>query len=144
MGGVRCFTGQFGFLWHYSDDCALSWIKFHQQSSHSSRDDRSDWRACWSVSVVMLLKRRQSFANSLVREERTTFGRSLMYERKRKVLVRYPGELPTRHPPGWNESPPAGPPAFCLSAKNNLIQWNVFLECHISRVCEGADREAPC
>ena len=32
---------------------------FSQSFSHCSSDDRSDWRACWSLSVVMLLKRRQ-------------------------------------------------------------------------------------
>ena len=37
-----------------------------QSFCHCSNDDRSDWRACWSLSVVMLLKRRQSSANSLV------------------------------------------------------------------------------
>ena len=34
--------------------------------SHCSSDDRSDWRACWSLSVLTLLKRRQPSANSLV------------------------------------------------------------------------------
>ena len=37
-----------------------------QSFSHCPTDNRSDWRACWSLSVMMLLKGRQSSANSLV------------------------------------------------------------------------------
>ena len=61
-----------------------------QSFSHCSSGDRSDWRACWALSVGMFLKRMQSSANSLVREERTTSGRSLMYERKRRGSRRVP------------------------------------------------------
>ena len=56
-----------------------------QSFSHCSSDDRSDWRACWSLSVVMLLKRRQLFANSLVQEVRTTSGRSLKCMKGKEV-----------------------------------------------------------
>ena len=55
-----------------------------QSFSHCSSDDRSDWRACWSLSVVMLLRKRQSSANSLVWEERTTSRKLLIYESKRR------------------------------------------------------------
>ena len=55
-----------------------------QSFYHCSSDDRYNRTTCWSMSVVMLLNRRQSSVNSLVREECMTSGRSLMYERQRR------------------------------------------------------------
>ena len=96
-----------------------------QSFSHCSSDDRSDWRACWPLSLVMLLKRRQLSANSLVQEERTTSGRSIMYERKgrgRRTVLWCTRDVTL----AWVECIPSSRTSCVLSAKNYLIEWNVF------------------
>ena len=124
MDSTRCLTGQFGFLWHLAVHFpGLNSIC--QSFSHCSSDDRPDWRACWSLSVVVLLNRRQSSANSLVQEECTKSGRSLMYERKRRGprTVHWGTHDVTF---AWEECIPSSRTSCVLSAKNDLIQWNVF------------------
>ena len=115
---VRASLGFFGITLMAMHFPGLN--SFCQYFSHCSSDDRSDWIVYWSLSLVMLLKRRQSSANSLVQEECTTSGRSLMYERKR----RGPRTVPWGTPDvtfAWVECIPSSRTSCVLSAKNDLI-----------------------
>ena len=70
-----------------------------QSFSHCSSDDWSDY-CCWSLSVVMLLKRIQSLENN--------FGRRDVYKRRWKLW-----DTPDVKS-AWLECIfPAGPPQFC-------------------------------
>ena len=84
-GWHTMFHGTVWFLWHYSDGCALSWIKFHLPVFLPLFQWWQIWLESLLVSVSSdALKEEAVIWNSLVWEEHTTFGRSLIYKRKRR------------------------------------------------------------